>query len=376
MLIVINTISARRGGGQTYLVNLLGRLDLLPESFKIVILGHTLSATPKDQRITHVSPPKLVSNPFFRALWERCYLPILLKRLKTDIYFCPGGVVSTPSSRNWKTVVMFRNMIPFSFYARKMYPFGYARLRNWLLERIMLTSMLNSDLVIFISNYAKEIIESQVAPKRIESVTIPHGLSNIFKTASQVDLKRPEWLPENKYLLYVSLFEVYKNHITVVRGYHLLKTKYNIKEKLILVGNETLPSANKVRREIRELMLEKDIFILGNVDYRELPAIYHHASVNIFASECENCPNILLEALGAGRPTVVANCQPMPEFAEDAAVYFNPSSPEDFAKKVDYVLKDKDARETYSERAEIQSGKYSWESTVKLTWEALGNIHS
>jgi len=102
-----------------------------------------------------------------------------------------------------------------------------------------------------------------------------------------------------------------------------------------------------------------------------MPAVYQHALLNIFASQCENCPNILLEALAAGRPVVVSNRPPMPEFAGDAAVYFDPQSPNELADVLASVLDDSAAMADLSAKAEKRAFLYDWKSTAMATWKAI-----
>ncbi|HKZ68081.1 MAG TPA: glycosyltransferase, partial [Chitinophagaceae bacterium] len=127
----------------------------------------------------------------------------------------------------------------------------------------------------------------------------------------------------------------------------------------------------KVRSEIFRLGLQNDVILTGNITYIELPNIYYHAKINIFASECENCPNILLEALGAGRPLIVSNRQPMPEFGGDAVTYFNPSSPEDLALKLVSIIDDSVLMQNLSARARERSRQFCWKQTARMTWEAI-----
>ena len=58
-------------------------------------------------------------------------------------------------------------------------------------------------------------------------------------------------------------------------------------------------------KKIKLENLEKKVFILGDIQQERLPQLYQNAEINIFCSETENCPNILLEAMSAGKPVLV-----------------------------------------------------------------------
>ena len=374
MKVVINALSARRGGGQTYLFNLLQYLDGRDELKIIVLAPDSLVLTPHPL-IKRIKVGWPVDNQLVRAVWEKYLLSGLLQSLGADILFCPGGLVRTRVPDGCLSVTMFRNMIPFDREVRKMYPPGLRRVRNWLLERGMLSSMRKSDLVIFISNYARQVIESRIGMRQLSAVTIPHGINHEFRVPSGSHIPRPGWLPDGDYLLYVSIFEVYKSQLEVVRGYHLLRSRRETSEKLVLVGQQLSPSAPEVVAEIARLGLQNEIIVAGSVPYRELPAVYANAKVNIFASTCENCPNILLEALGAGRPVLVSNRQPMPEFGGQAVVYFDPVSPEDFADKLLQFIDSPKAMAGLAMRARDQSELFNWEKTATDTWDALQSLY-
>lgn len=106
------------------------------------------------------------------------------------------------------------------------------------------------------------------------------------------------------------------------------------------------------------------MLITGDVPYEELPVYYQNAKVNLFASSCENCPNILLEAMAGGRPVLCSSYPPMPEFAGDAAVYFNPYNPEHLAELLARFLNDETLRERMGAVALKRSQLYQWGDSV------------
>lgn len=178
--IVISAFSARRGGGKTYLRHLL---KFFPEKtdVKITVLAASDFSLVKERpglSVDRIAFP--VANPILRVFWEFFVLPFYLRRQRTDVFFCPGGLIPLMGFGSWKTVTMFRNMIPFDLLQRKKWPLGYMRFRNWLLSRVMLSSMERADLVIFISHFAKQVIESVSESGIKHSTVIPHGVGAEF----------------------------------------------------------------------------------------------------------------------------------------------------------------------------------------------------
>ena len=366
--VLVNALSARLGGGQTYLVNLF---DCLPNDAPLeifVLAPSTLKIPTNRENIRRIRLDGNVENPFRRALWERANLPKLVRELKADVLFCPGGIIGAHVPPGCKSVTMFQNMIPFDQAQRQKYPLGYMRIRNWLLERLLIRSMARADSVICISEFARRVIEAKVPGLSGKTTTIPHGINPVFRSDRQ---PRPGWLPTGDYILYVSLLDVYKAQLEVVRAFALLKQRRRTLEKLILTGPDLSPYAEKVREEIRRLGLENDVLLTGSVAYETLPSVYRNALINIFASECENCPNTMLEALASGRPLLASCRPPMPEFGGDAAVYFDPSSPDELADKLHSIIDNPVRLAELSDKATQRSLLYDWARAGRATWELI-----
>lgn len=370
MKIVINALSARLGGGQTYLKNLLAHLPAQP-NLEIVVYAPDSLVLPENSQLRRGTTMWATTNPLLRTLWEHFVLPRILLEEKAHILFCPGGVVATRAPLGCKVVTMFRNMIPFDSAALARIPHGLQKLRNFMLKRVMLRSMANADLTIFISDHARQVIETLTSVRK--SVTIPHGINAAFRTHGQ-NVQRPNWLPKSEYLLYVSRFDVYKHQFEVATAYAALPSDLRSRYKLLLVGEADNALAQDVADLARKNCLESQIIIVGPIAYAELPAVCHHAAVNLFASSCENCPNILLEALGAGRPVLSSAVMPMPEFGGDAVGYFVPTDPTSIRDELTRVLCDESIRNELAAGAVRRSADFDWVKTSRTTWQSIADL--
>jgi glycosyltransferase involved in cell wall biosynthesis len=357
-------------------VNLLSHLPKEFDSEILLIAPESLVIDGLDKRITRIPVPRSLENPIVRAIWEKLYLVKLLRSSGADLLFCPGGIIGTNVPDGKKSATMFRNMLPFDKTQSHKFPLGYMRMRHWVLKKIMLRSMQKADLVIFVSDYARQVIQKESAEPIKRSTVIPHGVSAAFRSGLSGRLARPTWLPETDYLLYVSTLDFYKSQVEVVRAYHLLKQRRATPEKLVLVGKESARYGQSVREEIQKLGLGNDVLIKGHVPYSEMPALYQNAVANIFASQCENCPNILLEAMAAGRPVIASNHPPMPEFGGEAVLYFDPSSPEDLADKLVRVLENPPLQAELAHLSAEQSQRFDWQRSAGQTWQELRYLAS
>jgi glycosyltransferase involved in cell wall biosynthesis len=373
MKIAVNALSARQGGGQTYLRNLFAHLPDRADVDVLVFAPPELDL-PSHPRVRVALTRWPTRNPWMRALWERFALPRRLRDERTDVLFCPGGVVNTRPPGGCRTVTMFRNILPFDAPMVHRLPWGLLRLRILILRRVMLRSMAAADLTIFIAEHARKLIESLIQVP--EAATIAHGVAPAFRTHDKL-LERPAGAP-SEYILYVSRFEHYKHHAEVVRAYAALPESLRQRHALLLLGENELPDGLQTASLIEQLRLTERILMPGAVPYESLPAYYQHAKLIVFASSCENCPNILLEAMASGRPVACSNVMPMPEFGGEGLIYFSPFDPRSIRDAMQSALLDPRLAATSAAAALERSRRFDWARTGSETWAriiGLGEQH-
>lgn len=368
MNVAINAYSAKSGGGKTYLYNLLRHV---PEDAGLIYLFcHDDLDVGSSSKIIKVKVRFPVYNPIMRWVWERFVFPKWLTRLNIGILFVPGGVVSSKAPGGCRVVTMFRNMLPFDDDAIRSSQSLFLRAKNWKLKRMMLGSMASADLVIFISDFARRIIEKKIKVK--SKVVISHGISEAFLTAGGKFMS-PELPFEGKYILYVSRLDFYKRHLELVKAYEALPLAVRDDFKLLLVGEITGSSGKTVVEYVEKNGLKESVYLFGEYPYQKLPALYAGAELFVFVSSCENCPNILLEAMGSGVPTVCSDVEPMPEFGGEAMMYASPDNVKDLSSKIYLALSDESIRKELREKTIARSKLFTWTVTAERTWKAILN---
>ncbi len=285
--------------------------------------------------------------------------------------FCPGGTLATRRLHGAKCAVTHQNMLPFDPAERKRYPFGYLRAKLWLLQFVQRASFRDADLVIFTSEYGRSIVDRYIPGRRGRSVLIYHGLSDRFRLRGE---SVPAEIRATEYVLYVSILDFYKAQLEVVSAWAKLRQRRATHEKLILAGPQNPSYGRRVRDLVLSLGLRNEVLIVGNVPYEELPAYYQNAKVNLFASSCENCPNILLEAMAGGRPVLCSSYPPMPEFGGGASAYFDPYNSDQLAELLARFLDDQTLRERMGAAALERSRRYQWRDAAHRTWLALAEL--
>ena len=108
--IVINTLSARTGGGLTYARNLLKHFEFEDRADVYVLVAPKRRHTLPDGPYTFIDCTFAGQNVIQRTLWEAIGLPRLLERLEADVYYVLSGTLAAKPPAGCKSVVAFRNL--------------------------------------------------------------------------------------------------------------------------------------------------------------------------------------------------------------------------------------------------------------------------
>jgi glycosyltransferase involved in cell wall biosynthesis len=112
----------------------------------------------------------------------------------------------------------------------------------------------------------------------------------------------------------------------------------------------------------------------GAIPFNELHFFYAEADSGLFASSCENMPNILLETMASGLPIACSNRGPMPEVLGQAGVFFNPEQPEDIARALRELIESPQTRTELARASYERIQQYSWLRCADETFRFLVGV--
>jgi glycosyltransferase involved in cell wall biosynthesis len=371
MRLGIDASNLRAGGGVTHLVELLRHADPAAHGITEVIVwsgAATLARLPHDRawlRLEHVAD---LDRPLpWRLAWRRFRLP-KVARGRCDVLFHPGGGRSSfrPS------VTMCRNMIPFQWREMRRYGVRYLFWRAVALHFVLLSAFRKSDGVIFVSDFARERIAPKL-PRRVRTEVIPHGVSDRFRVpprGTPAGRRRSESGGELR-LLYTSIIDVYKHQWNVAEAVMRLR-KEGMAMSIDLVGPSYPPSRRKLDAVLAKAGEEREaVRVRGEVTHDEIAELARRADAFVFASTCENMPNILVEAMAAGLPIACSNRRPMPDILRDGGVYFDPENVDDIVRALRELASDPSLRAAKAQRAYELASDLSWERCAARTFAFL-----
>jgi len=375
MKVLINATSVRLGGGITVIRNLLPamiRVDGGHHQYTVMARADVRTwLDPKHGRVDFLASTFGGRSKLTRFLWEQVDVPVRAALGSADVLLSPANlaVAAAPVPQ----VMIFQNMAPFEPDVVSRMPRSKA-IRLRMLRRLGIASARRVRDVVFISDYARRAIGAQlaIAKERTHRVYLgrdpaftPAALANAPTMLSRLGVTQP-------YLLSVSQFYAYKNFIELIVGFSRARRFLPESVTLCIAGAEHEPDyAALVRRVIRREALEERVRLLGQIPYDELPPLYAAASMFLFPSTCENFPNILVEAMASGVPTLASRLGSMPEIAGEGADYFDPFNADDIADRIGRCWNDDAARTSLTVRGIRQSQQYSWDDTARALLSIL-----
>jgi phosphatidyl-myo-inositol dimannoside synthase len=202
--------------------------------------------------------------------------------------------------------------IPYIFYtyAEEIPILSKRRLHN----RIFLTFVRNAKAVITVSDYTRELL-AKVGVSRdriIKILPAVSGRKRFATTSNQIEAVRHKYELENfRVLLTVGALVDRKGHSTVISALpDISRTFPDL--KYVIVG--TGPNELKLKREVEEAGLNKQVIFTGLVDDMELSCLYEICDIFIMPHrqlettlDTEGCPTVFLEASAHGKPVIGGN---------------------------------------------------------------------
>lgn len=377
MTIGIEASNLSQGGGLTHLIELISKLEPEKHNFqKIIIWGNedTLAQIKNASWLIKNSPNELQKGFVSRFIWQYFKLSHSARAYECDLLLVPGGSFSC----SFKPIVtMSRNMLPFEWAEAKRYGLSPITLRIIALRWLQTKSFRSADGVIFLTDYAKNQVTKITGELSGKSSIIPHGLNKRFLIEPKEQFEISEYSNENPYqLLYVSIIDQYKHQWHVVDAVAKLRDRgYPV--VLNLVGPAYPSSLKRLSRKINKLDKEKEyIKYHGSIPYKDLHNIYRESHLGIFASSCENMPNILIETMASGLPIVCSNKGPMPEILGNAGLYFNPEHSIEIFDALESLITNPQLRDQKAHASFHKVEKYSWSICTKETLAFLKVVMS
>lgn len=371
MIVGIDATNIRGGGGVTHLKELLNSLE--PSRFgikRVVVWGGAtlLNALCDQQWLDKCNPSELNKGLIKRTYWQYCKLTRVVKDAECDILLVPGGRYAG----NFHPVITIsQNLLPFEMRELCRYGWTFFTFKLLLLRVTQSLSFKKSDGIIFLTNYAHDVVLKVTGKLHAHIKIVAHGINPRFnkKPSKQRDINY--YNAEHPYrVLYVSIIDEYKHQWHVVKAIATLRQQ-GLPIVLDLVGPANPQSLKKLNAEIKS---QPWVSYHGAIEFNLLHQQYAKADLGLFASSCENMPNILLEIMASGLPIACSNKQPMSSILGNAGVYFDPEKPEEIALALLTLIRSPSLRFGLAQASYARAQEYSWKRCANETFEFINEV--
>jgi len=370
----VDATNIRQGGGVTHLSKLLQAGDPIAAGIsRVTVLANqeTAAALPVRPWLTKVSSPWMEALLPIRMLGQQFQLPRVIKAARCDVLFSPGGTL--PARLPVPAVTMSQNMLPFEpIEAARFGRWSLMRLKMQLLRHSQGRSFRRADGLIFLTSYAESVVTRALGGVPCFTALIPHGIEKRFLHPPRLQRSLIECTADNPFrVLYVSILMPYKHQLEAARAASLLRAE-GIPIELRFIGAPWGDYGHQFKALLDELDPEHEFLLWSGAEpFESLHGFYKRSDAFVFASSCENLPNILIEAMAAGLPIASSGRGPMPEVLGDAGVYFDPEVPASIAKALRDLAMDPSLRSKLALSAWHKAKAYSWERCAKDTFEFI-----
>ncbi|MDQ3696646.1 MAG: glycosyltransferase family 4 protein [Gemmatimonadota bacterium] len=373
MNILIDALTAREGGGVTYVRELVPSLvRAAPEHVFHVLLSPCYQAALVHD-LRDVAKPVLVeldSGRMMARLWyQQVGLPRLIRNRGFDLLYTVNevGAIGPPCPH----VVLARNLnvfeAPVGTRSGRSDPnFVYRLTRGPIARR----TIQGAARVVFVSSAFRERVMLHLPLDRARTVIIHHGVSEAFRPATG---ERPDGgagpddLAGRDYVLTVSTVAPHKGIDVLIAAFAAARDRAGEGFPDLAVAGALTDRAMhaKLIRQTRALGLEGRVHFLDRVAYERLPALYRRAVTFVFPSNSETFGQPLIEAMASGAPVIASALPACAEVCRDAALYFQPGRIDELSERLSSVLGDAMLRERLRARALARAADFSWSETAQ-----------
>jgi glycosyltransferase involved in cell wall biosynthesis len=204
---------------------------------------------------------------------------------------------------------------------------------------------------------------------------IPHGIDQRFVNPPREQRAISEYSPERPFrIVYVSIIDLYKHQWHVAEAIAKLR-RDGLPVALNFVGPAYPPALKRLNAALARLD-PAGVFLryLGPAPYDDLSELYGEADACLYASSCENMPNILVEGMASGLPIACSNRGPMPEVLGDTGEYFDPEDPESIAGAVRALVSSPQLRARLAKSSFERAQGFSWRLCADRTLAFLAEV--
>lgn len=253
---------------------------------------------------------------------------------------------------------------------------------NFMLRSLLRAAARFSRAIIAVSDYSKnDLVKVCGVPAEKISVVYNGYDRSVFNDAPP-DAERLSALRERlgmvrPYVFHHSVIQPRKNLVRLIQAYRLLlERNSSLDMDLVLAGplgweyEATVAAAQEPQHTRGRVLLP------GALSDAELALLIKGASLVVIPSLYEGFCLPMVEAMACGTPVIASGTSCLPEVSGNTLLYFDPTSIEEMAERMQSVLFDAELGRQLSQRGLQRAQSFSWERCAQETVQVLLNSSS
>jgi glycosyltransferase involved in cell wall biosynthesis len=316
---------------------------------------------PWNELVPSVTVPVNSRNRAAWVLADQTLLPVAAARRRVDLLHSVANLA--PAWGPYRRLLTVHDLI------HRTFPDAHEGFRAHALSVVMPLGFRRSHRLIAISQATRDDLVNlfHEAPGKID--VIPQGVGRPHPELAlpEAELRAQLRAGDRPIAFSLSAKRPHKNLPRLLEA--LARIPGERRPLLVLPGYRTWHE-DELREHARALGVEDDVRFLGWVSQAEVEGLYAASALFVFPSLYEGFGLPVLEAMQRGLPVACSNRTSLPEVAGDAALMFDPDSPEEIATAMERLLAGGDEVERLRAAGYERARRFTWDKTARLTAEA------
>jgi len=303
-------------------------------------------------------------HPVLWKYWYDVKVPVILKKIKADVFVSPDGYCSLTSKALQCLVVHDLGFLH--------YPEAYKKSHVRFLKKYTPKFLKKAKTVVTVSQFSKKDIlkHYKINPGKINIVH--NGVKSVFQPVSfdRKEAIKEKYTESKEYFIYVGAVQPRKNLINLLKAFSVFKKRLQSNMKLVIAGRLAWKNEQFLQL-INTYKYRSDVVLTNYIADQELADVLGSAYALVYPSLFEGFGVPVAEAMKCEIPVLTSEKTSMEEVAGDAALYFNPKDHADIADKMMLIYKDENLRKQLIDKGKLNAEKYNWEKSAELFWQSI-----
>ncbi|MDP4263630.1 MAG: glycosyltransferase family 1 protein [Bacteroidota bacterium] len=303
-------------------------------------------------------------HPLLWKLWYDVKVPLVLKKMKADIFVSCDGFCSLATKIPQCLLIHDLSFLHYPSFIKRSHFLFYKHYTPKFLQR--------ANRIVTVSEFSKQDILSHYKTGAGKIDIVPNAVKEVFRPVNDAEKETVKAGLTNgkEYFVYAGSIHPRKNLMNLLKAFSIFKKKQRSNWKLVLAGR----LAWKYQQFIENLKTYKyreDVILTGYLEEEELARVIGSAYALIYPSLWEGFGVPVLEAISCHVPVITSGHSAMQEIAKDAALYINPEDHADMAEKMLLLYKDENLRNELIQKGKKIISRYNWDQSADLLWQSI-----